>query len=292
MENTQDFQFDGATLTKYTGPGGDVVIPDGVTAIGNAAFLRCRLLTSVTIPAGVMDIRYRSFYLCTGLTDLTIPDSVVSIGESAFDTCLGLHSLIIPPSVTSVGTWAFSSCENLTTAIIAGDQVNLGNRVFKYCTKLAQISMSRFAFESGNWQFTGGNAGLAVRDGEKWSFYAYVSKADNDNFTELVSQGKWNTYDVDLINNGPLFRYKAPAKLLGSLGRLVDPVELNDECRQLHLEYLIKNAKKLIPIAEELRCPAIVEAMKTHGVINDKNKKAIAKLLAASGVPEIAAIEL
>ena len=41
MTNTHDFQFDGTILTQYTGPGGDVVIPDGVTAIEAFAVRRC-----------------------------------------------------------------------------------------------------------------------------------------------------------------------------------------------------------------------------------------------------------
>ena len=36
-----DFQIDEeGCLTRYSGPGGDVVIPDGVTEIGPSAFLR------------------------------------------------------------------------------------------------------------------------------------------------------------------------------------------------------------------------------------------------------------
>lgn len=292
MVNTQDFKFNGSTLTKYTGPGADVVIPEGVEKVGDSAFSYCRLLTSVVIPEGVTEIGYRTFYVCSGLTSVVLPDSLKYIGESAFDYCRNLSRLAIPEGVQTIRPWAFRNCESLHSVIIPGEATVLESLVFWDNQKMELLSLPKAAFDGGNWKFKSGSAGVAVRDGAKWSFYAYVSKAGENNFTSLVSQGKWNTYDVDLINNGPLFRYKAPAKLLGSLGRLVDPVELNDECRQLHLEYLIKNAKKLIPIAEELRCPAIVEAMKAHGVINDKNKKAIAKLLAASGVPEIAAIEL
>ena len=38
MSNPNDFTIENNILIKYTGPGGDVVIPDGVTAIGDQAF--------------------------------------------------------------------------------------------------------------------------------------------------------------------------------------------------------------------------------------------------------------
>ena len=33
MSSTNDFEIENGILKKYTGPGGDVVIPDGVTTI-------------------------------------------------------------------------------------------------------------------------------------------------------------------------------------------------------------------------------------------------------------------
>lgn len=37
MSNLSDFVIDGILLTKYTGPGGDLVIPEGVKAISDYA---------------------------------------------------------------------------------------------------------------------------------------------------------------------------------------------------------------------------------------------------------------
>lgn len=41
MENKQDFVIKEGVLKEYTGPGGDVTIPEGVTKIGNWAFSGC-----------------------------------------------------------------------------------------------------------------------------------------------------------------------------------------------------------------------------------------------------------
>ena len=38
MSNANDFVIEQGVLTKYTGPGGNVVIPEGVTEIGEDAF--------------------------------------------------------------------------------------------------------------------------------------------------------------------------------------------------------------------------------------------------------------
>ena len=40
MSNASDFIIENGVLRKYVGPGGDVVIPEGVTEIGIKAFVR------------------------------------------------------------------------------------------------------------------------------------------------------------------------------------------------------------------------------------------------------------
>ncbi len=49
-----------------------LVIPDGVTSIGNYAFEGCSGLTSVTIPNSVTSIDYRAFRDCSGLTSVKV----------------------------------------------------------------------------------------------------------------------------------------------------------------------------------------------------------------------------
>lgn len=65
MSDASDFEIDeNGVLVKYNGPGGDVVIPDGVTSIGYDAFADCRSLTGVIIPDGVTSIGDGAFCYC------------------------------------------------------------------------------------------------------------------------------------------------------------------------------------------------------------------------------------
>ena len=113
-----------------------IAIPKSVTSIGDCAFYGCMSLTNLTIPYGVTSIGRNVFSDCTGLTNLTIPESVTSIGEFAFSGCTALKSLKIPESVTSIGDGAFSCCENLTDITIPQSVTSIGDRIFRGCTNL------------------------------------------------------------------------------------------------------------------------------------------------------------
>ncbi len=73
------------------------------------AFSGCDGLTSVMIPKGVTSIGNRAFG-CSSLTSVTIPEGVTSIGDSAFEGCSSLTSVTIPEGVTSIGDSAFYGC--------------------------------------------------------------------------------------------------------------------------------------------------------------------------------------
>ena len=86
---------DTITITRYTGPGGDVTIPNAmnglpVTSIGDYAFFHCTSLTDITIPNSVTSIGQDAFFYCTSLTNVMIPDSVTNIGVEAFTICSSL----------------------------------------------------------------------------------------------------------------------------------------------------------------------------------------------------------
>ena len=82
----ENFVIENGVLKKYKGPGGDVVIPAGVTSIGGSAFCGCECLTSVMIPAGAASIGDGAFSGCARLTSVVIPETVTELAETAFGT--------------------------------------------------------------------------------------------------------------------------------------------------------------------------------------------------------------
>ena len=132
-----NFQIKGGKLIKYKGKETDVIIPKGVTSIGDDAFYRCSSLTNIMIPEGVTSIGRWAFCSCEKLKKIMIPDSVTSIGEGAFSHCSNLTSITLPEGVISIGEGAFYGCSNLTSITIPDSVINIGKKAFFGCEGLA-----------------------------------------------------------------------------------------------------------------------------------------------------------
>ena len=122
----EDFVIENGVLAKYKGAGGDVVIPEGVTEIGEEAFSWCSSLESVTIPEGVTEIGASAFDGCSSLKSVAIPEGVTEIDEGAFSGCRSLGSISIPGSVREIGKDAFDECPSLARVVVLGEALPEG----------------------------------------------------------------------------------------------------------------------------------------------------------------------
>jgi hypothetical protein len=120
---------------------GGFAIPNGVTNIGNYAFVVCAGLTNVTIPPSVSTIGIGAFSECTGLTNVVIPMSVTSIATEAFEGCTHLTKVTIPDSITDIGLYAFADCQNLASVTIPNSVTNIEERAFQDCSGLTNVTI-------------------------------------------------------------------------------------------------------------------------------------------------------
>ncbi|MDE7226966.1 MAG: leucine-rich repeat protein [Treponemataceae bacterium] len=131
---------DDGTLVGYHGNGPDVVIPDGVTAIGGGVFAGHTELGHIAIPAGVTTIGADTFKDCAGLAGVVIPGGVTDIGDGAFSGCVALTDVTILGGVTDIGAGAFKDCTSLTDVTIPASVEHIGGGAFDGCTGLATVT--------------------------------------------------------------------------------------------------------------------------------------------------------
>ncbi len=92
----------GNDVFRYSGLR-EVIIPDTVTGIGEAAFCECRQLRSALIPGSIKTIPKYCFHGCRSLSQITICEGVESIEDAAFRVCPSLKKLFLPEGLKIFG---------------------------------------------------------------------------------------------------------------------------------------------------------------------------------------------
>ena len=182
------------TITKYIGSDTDLHIPKTinglpVTAIGESAFISCKILSSITIPSSITTIEKNAFLFCDNLSSVTIPSSVSNIGDFAFSMCKNLMNINvetrnsyytsidgvlfdkgglilicfpqgksggynIPSSVTTINRGSFYNCYSLTGIGIPYSVTTIGELAFYSCRGLTSITIPTSVNTIGNSAFS------------------------------------------------------------------------------------------------------------------------------------------
>ena len=120
----------------------NIVIPDSVTEIGEAAFLNSGIV-AVTIPDAVTEIEEDAFRGCTGLTDIKLPDSVVNIGTKIFANCTSLTDVTLPNAWELIPASTFEGCTALEKLVLPESVQYIRDGAFKNCTALKELVWSK-----------------------------------------------------------------------------------------------------------------------------------------------------
>ena len=168
-----------------------LIIEEGVTSIGSAAFCNCTALTNVSMPDSLLTIGNSCFSICASLSQITIPKNVSSIGIDVFSGCSGLAAIsvasdnlnfsavngvlfnknqtrllcypagksdtsyTIPASVTQLADDAIFECTSLTSIVLSENMDSVSNGAFSWCEGLESIYIPTSILSIGNYAFMG-----------------------------------------------------------------------------------------------------------------------------------------
>ena len=161
-----------------------LVLPDGVTRIGDSAFDDCSSLNSLVIPDSVTSIGDGVFSGCCSLESLVIPSSVVNLKGNPFckwdgelkslspyfiydnkilfdkdkSTIISFRdkdtsSYVIPDGVTCIGDGAFGGCYSLRSLVLPDGVTRIGDSAFDDCSSLSSLVIPDSVTSIGNRAF-------------------------------------------------------------------------------------------------------------------------------------------
>lgn len=119
----------------------DLIIPDGITSIGDYTFSNCSSLKSVTIPESVTSIGYAAFQSCKNLESVTVYGALTNMGGAVFSVCERLKSVTMHNGVTLIGKSAFQQCEALTDVILPSSVILIEDSAFSHCRSLTAVTI-------------------------------------------------------------------------------------------------------------------------------------------------------
>ena len=118
-----------------------LVINDGVTSIGNFAFMDFGQLTDVTISGTVETFGDFAFHK-SSIRSITISgNSLKKIGLQAFDDCRNLITITLPASIETIYDYAFYSCNIQSVSILGNSLKTIGFGAFAWCPNLKSVNL-------------------------------------------------------------------------------------------------------------------------------------------------------
>lgn len=118
-----------------------VLLPEGVTRIGFAAFSDCPSLVEVSLPQSLESLGDWAFYHDSSLVEVSIPAATRRVGACAFGFCTSLSQVRMQPRLRSIAHNAFYQCPSLQSIVIPWTVDQIGEYAFAYCSALDSITV-------------------------------------------------------------------------------------------------------------------------------------------------------
>ena len=195
------------TLTEdgvltITGEGPMPDYRDGGTSETPPWYPHVNRISSLTIGEGVTRIGDYAFMLCSFVTKVVIPESVTSMGDWAFVDCTGLQEAYIGDGVTEIAAKAFAECTALKTVVIGKSIQRIGDQAFNTRSSWDQMTLEKITvlfddIASGSFPvLESGSRGVFPKPGgwDLVSYKIYVPKG-----TKAEYQKNWSDYSSLIV---------------------------------------------------------------------------------------------
>lgn len=175
---------------------------DGGTSETPPWYPHVNRISSLTIGEGVTRIGDYAFMLCSFVTEVVIPESVTSMGDWAFFSCTGLQEAYIGDGVTEIAAKAFAECTALKTVVIGKSIQRIGDQAFNTRSSWDQMTLEKITvlfddIASGSFPvLESGSRGVFPKPGgwDLVSYKIYVPKG-----TKAEYQKNWSDYSSLIV---------------------------------------------------------------------------------------------
>ena len=129
-----------------------LIVKDGVTSIGDYAFLGCYKISNISFPNSLTSIGYSAFSPCSGLTEITLPENLIYLGGYSLASG-NFSSILIPIGITSIEPYTFSNCKKLKSISLPDTLTSIGEGTFNQCTSLDSFNIPKNVVDIGRYAF-------------------------------------------------------------------------------------------------------------------------------------------
>lgn len=129
-----------------------LIVKEGVTSIGDYAFLGCYKISNISFPNSLTSIGYSAFDPCSGLTEITLPENLIYLGGYSL-TSGNFSSISIPIGITSIEKYTFANCKKLKSVSLPDTLTSIGEGTFNQCTSLDSFNIPKNVVDIGRYAF-------------------------------------------------------------------------------------------------------------------------------------------
>lgn len=167
-----------------------LVLPAGLTTVGDLAFYGFKYLDVIVIPDSVTRVGDYAFAHCERARMLTLGSGVTVIGDAAFSDCYALTSLRLPDGLRKIGLKGFYRCESIPTVTVPASVTELGVSAFGYCKSLVSANVQASIAELPEYCFYGCGLLRSITLPDRLSGVSDFSFAHCDNLTDVYYNGE------------------------------------------------------------------------------------------------------